>query len=284
MILQEDLLRAKNITKYFGRGFYRASFLFPKTIREATWILYAFVRLPDEMVDSEPDKEKARKELQKYSADWASVLRGEKKLSCDTILFATKEVFDTYKIPYEYSDDFLQAMHQDLIKESYATYQELEEYMYSSAAVVGLMMSHLMGFKDGALQNAKALGEAFQLVNFLRDIKDDYDTRGRIYLPREDMEKYAVTEVHIKNSNNDFAWKQLMSFEIERAKKLLEIGRHGIPMLHNGRRAVYASYLLYKELIKEIERKDFDIFSQRVVVSPMKKTMLLLKALWKRNL
>ncbi len=285
MISKEVLERARKITKDFGRGFYRASFLFPKKVREATWIFYAFVRLPDEMVDSQQDKQKALLELNKWTDDWKSVLDGKKDQSYDPILFATKEIFDLYKIPLEYSHDFLVAMHQDLIKDRYASYQELEQYMYGSASVIGMAMSHIIGFDEGALSHAKSLGEAFQLINFLRDSKEDYISRGRIYLPKEGMDRFGVTEDHIKNNISDQAWRDLMAFEVGRAKTLLENGKRGITMLRGrGRKAVYASYLIYKELLQEMEKSAYDTFSKRIVISPLQKTMLLLKSIWTKNL
>jgi phytoene synthase len=146
-------------------------------------------------------------------------------------------------------------------------------------------MSYIIGFKDGALTHAKALGEAFQLINFLRDSKDDFDSRGRIYLPKEDMERFGVTEDHIKNSILDQAWRDLMAFEVRRAKDLLENGKQGITMLRGrGRSAVYASYLIYKKLLEEIEKENYNTFSKRIVISPLQKTMLLLKSIWTKNL
>lgn len=280
---KSDLLkRAKAITRQYGRGFYRASYLFPQKTREATWIIYAFVRIPDEMVDSEKDILIAKENLTNWSNNWQRVLDGEKDLDCDELLFATKEIFDMYQIPYEYSYDFLNSMSQDLTKDRYATYKELEDYMYGSASVIGIMMSYIIGFKPGALPYAKALGEAFQLINFLRDTREDYQSRKRIYLPREDMVRFGVTEEHVEKGILDDAWRAFMKFKLDRAKVLLAEGLKGIPLLSGrGQKAVYASYLIYNELIKQIEKAQYDTFSKRIVVSPLNKTMLLCKALWK---
>jgi phytoene synthase len=284
MINKKIIKRAKEITRQYGRGFYRASFLFPKHIREATFILYAFVRLPDEMVDSEKDMVKAKDDLTKWTSDWQRVLDGEKDFDCDELLFAAKEVFDNYKIPYEYSHSFLKAMNQDLTKDRYETYKELEGYMYGSASVIGIMMSYIIGFKEGALSYAKSLGEAFQLINFIRDLKDDYQSRERIYLPKEDMDQFGVSENYIANGILDDKWVAFMKFEVDRSKELLANGLIGIPMLQgNGRKAIYASYLIYTKLIKQIEKQNYNTFSKRIVVSPLDKTMLLFKAIWIKN-
>lgn len=284
MINREILKRAKKITHKYGRGFYRSSFLFPKKTREATFILYAFVRIPDEMVDSEKDVSIAKKILEKWISDWDRVIKGEKGFDCDGLLFATKEIFDEYHIPYEYSLSFLKAMSQDLTKDRYETYQELESYMYGSASVVGIMMSYIIGFEEDALTYAKSLGEAFQLINFLRDVKEDYQSRGRIYLPKEDMDIFGVSEKYIIQEILDDKWVSFMKFEIARTKELLANGLIGIPMLRgNGQKAVYASYLIYSKLIEQIEKDNYNVFSKRVVVSPINKTMLLLKAIWKKS-
>jgi 15-cis-phytoene synthase len=247
--------------------------------------LLGFVRLPDEMVDSQKDMGLAKAELDKWTSDWQKALNGEKDFECDNILFATKEIFDEYKISYQYSFDFLDAMHQDLTKDRYETYKELEDYMYGSASVIGIMMSHIIGFSEGALPYAKSLGEAFQLINFLRDTKDDYDSRGRIYLPKKDMDKFEVTEDHVKKGILDDSWRNFMSFELDRARDLLAQGLKGIPMLSGrGQKAVYASYLIYSKIVEEIKNQNYDTFSKRIVVSPITKTMLLLRSICKINL
>jgi phytoene synthase len=239
--------------------------------------------LPDEMVDSEKDKNKALAELNKWSNDWKSVVDNIPNKEVDPLIVATKEIFDFYHIPYEYVNDFLFAMYQDLNKTRYSSYKELEEYMYGSAAVIGLVMSHIIGFREGALPHAKDLGEAFQMINFIRDVKEDYDNLGRVYFPKEDMDKFGITEDHIRKSILDDSMKKFLAFELDRAKSLLEEGEKGIKMLGNGRSAVFASYLIYKKLIEKIEFENYDVFSKRIVISPLQKTMLLFKAVWNKN-
>jgi phytoene synthase len=146
-------------------------------------------------------------------------------------------------------------------------------------------MSHIIGFTEGALPYARALGEAFQMTNFLRDIREDYEIRGRIYLPQEDLDRFGVTRENIAEGVVDAKWQALMKFEIERTRALYEKGVSGISLLHpRGRKAVYAAACMYKEILDMIEKNKYDVFSRRLVVSPFRKTMLLCKALWKRNL
>lgn len=280
-MLRASYKKARAMIKKYGTGYYRATFLFPKHIREATWIYYRFVRTADEYVDSASVIDH-KGELTKWEDAW----HGRVKSDAYEALFSDyKKVIATYSIPVEYTEIFLKSMEQDLVVSRYATYRELEEYMLGSAVVVGYTMSHIIGFKEGALPYAKALGEAFQMTNFLRDILEDYAERGRIYIPQEDMDRFGVTEEHISKRIVDPAWKALMRFEIDRTRDLYEKGVSGIALLDpQGRRAVYAAALIYKEILDAIEKRECDIFSDRIVISPFKKTMLLLKALCKTNL
>lgn len=273
--------KAKDIIKKYGTGYYRATFLFPKNIREATWIYYQFVRVVDELVDVQESKN-TKTELLKCKEEWQ---KAQNKESSIPLFNQYKAITDSYAIPLQYTEDFFDAMEQDLTTTSYQTYAELEKYMHGSAVVVGYTMSHIIGFEEGALPHAKALGEAFQMTNFLRDIRDDYEKLGRIYIPKEDMDRFGVTAQSIANHIVDEKWRALMKFEIARTRALYEKGLKGVHMLEGGgRRAVYAAMLIYKEILDKIEKNNYDIFTKRIVVSPMRKKMLLYKSIWKRNL
>lgn len=269
------------VIRQYGRGYYRATFLFSKEIREATWIYYSFLRAGDEIVDTAIDGHMSGR-FSDFRNNWEAALRGD---TSNALFVAYKKVLDEYKIPMEYTTVFLDTMQRDITVSRYATYADLEAYMYGSATVVGYTMSHIIGFEPGALPYAKALAEAFQMTNFLRDIYDDYEDRGRIYLPQEDMDRYGVTEAHIAQRIVDDAWRSLMQYEVARTRELYEKGVHGIALLHpRGRRAVYAAALIYKEILDRIEKRNYDVFANRVVISPWRKTVLLLKAVCKRKL
>lgn len=272
--------KAKAIIKHYGTGYYRATFLFPKKIREATWIYYQFLRTVDEFVDDASIADHENK-FTDFEIEWRKAEQGN---STTPFLNEYIYVMKEYSIPKEYTDVFLRSMEQDLTVSRYPTYKDLENYMYGSAVVVGYTMSHIVGFHEGALPYARALAEAFQMTNFLRDIKDDYDERGRIYIPQEDLARFGVTERHFKEKVVDEAWIALMRFEIQRTRALYEKGVHGISFLEpKGRRAIYAAALVYKEILDGIEKNMYDVFSQRIVVSPFRKTVLLLKSLWYKS-
>jgi phytoene synthase len=273
--------KTKAIIRQYGTGYYRATLLFPRAIKEATWILYTFVRLPDEIVDTKSDTDPVFA-LTKWIDDWHAFLQGAP--ATQDIFPAFKKVCDDHHIPYEYADIFLSAMKQDLTVTRYQTYKELEEYMYGSAVIVGYFMSYIIGFREGALPYAQALGEAFQMTNFLRDIKEDYEVRGRIYLPHEDMLAFGVTEDHIREGRVDEQWQAFMNYQVARTRLLYEKGVSGITYLDpKGQKAVYAAALIYKKILDKIENSHYDVFSKRIVVSPFQKTMLLLKAVWNKK-
>jgi 15-cis-phytoene synthase len=280
--MRKALVSARETIKRYGSGYYRATILFPREIKEAVWVLYEFVRLPDEIVDGEgADKDAA---LREWETNWKRVAE-EGATSENTTIMAFLAVVKKYAIPLHYTYDFFAAMRQDLTKERYETYEELEGYMHGSASVVGYMMSHIIGYKGDAFAYARALAEAFQMTNFIRDIKEDYELRGRIYMPEEDMLRFGVTEEHIAKGVCDEAWRNFLSFEIARTRALYEKGVSGIPMLDaKGQRAVYAAALIYKDILDGIEDAKYDVFTSRVYVGSFRKTVLLCKAvLWNRN-
>lgn len=280
-MFQSTYTTARDIIKKYGRGYYRATFLFPRSIREATWTYYEFVRTADECVDDAHVADHAQA-LQQWENEWRAAQTQD---TSNALFRAYKKVVAQYRIPPEYTDAFLASMRQDLTTTRYQSYADLEDYMYGSAVVVGYTMSHIIGFADGALPYAKALAEAFQMTNFLRDVAGDYQERGRIYIPRADMEEFGVTEEVIAQGLCTPEWQALMKFEIARTRALYEKGVSGIKYLDShGRQAVYAAALIYDNILNTIEQNGYDVFTKRAIVSPFRKTMLLCKAVWKRNL
>lgn len=278
---KEELRTARRLTKRFGTSYFWATLLFPRAIRQATFVLYAFFRIPDEYVDSAISFEDAQGQLGAWRGAWqenaatnGSTLPTEEQM----ILAATRRVFSGATIPFAYADSFLKAMEQDLRVEQYATYKDLEDYMYGSAAVVGLMMTEVIGYTSpDALCYARALGEAMQLTNFLRDIGEDWDERGRVYIPQEDLARFGVIKEDIASKQVTPAFKELMQFEIGRARELYMQAEKGIALLHpSGRKAVRAALVLYRAILEEIEHNSYDVLSRRARTSAWRKVQLIL--------
>jgi len=295
---KKDIAYCRAIHKKYGKSFYYGTLLLSKNQRDATCALYAFFRFPDEYVDTyfKDQKDIALLKLERWKSLWRACYE---KIDFDAdkeeqmILRATKHTFDTYNIPYEYSESFLTAMVQDTFKERYDTYQELEVYMYGSAVVVGLMMVHILCFGDerfrrdsayraSILDKAGALGEAFQMTNFLRDIGEDVTLRQRIYIPREDMISFGVSEKDIQQGLISEGFINLMKFEMNRTERLYEIADEGIAMLHlRVRGGILVARVLYSKILSKIENKGYDVFTSRIKLSRFEKTMLACKVLLK---
>jgi phytoene synthase len=162
-------------------------------------------------------------------------------------------------------------MIQDTSKTDYQTYEDLEKYMYGSASVVGLMMTHIIADEDKkqkALEYAQALGEAFQMTNFLRDIYEDVKERDRVYLPIEDMQKFGVTKQDLLNKNLNKNFVDLMKFEIARTQEIYKKADLGLQFLPKKEaRSIKVARVLYSKIIDKIEDANYDVFSSRVHLS-----------------
>jgi phytoene synthase len=279
-----DVAYCSALAKRHGKSYYFASKFFPRSVRNATYFLYAFFRVPDELVDNPRPNTKPKEELENWINKWREAYKTDH--SDSPVLRAAVKVFKKFEIPYQYSEDFLSAMLMDLHKKRYANYNELERYMYGSAAVVGLMMTYLIGFNDErALFFAEKLGYAMQLTNFIRDFSEDYHLRGRIYLPQDEMDRFGVSEEDLQGKRFNDNVCELMRFQVDRARNLYEEARKGIVFLKpKGRLAVRVALRLYGAILDKIEAQEYDIFRKRAHTGFLEKIFLFLgELLWRRR-
>ncbi len=252
-----------------GRTYYLATLLLPPVKRPAVHALYAFARYADEIVDSvggaAPERAAALDEL-------GSALRGGP--TTEPVVLAVRSTMRRWTIPAALFEDFLASMRQDLTVTEYPTYADLQRYMWGSAAVIGLQMVHILGTTPRhteAEPYAVALGQAFQLTNFLRDIGEDLD-RGRVYLPVEDLAAHGYSVARLAERRVDGAFRRLMVDEIHRARELYAEAAPGIDLLVPASRdCVRTALRLYAGILDEIERADYDVFSRRVRVGPVRR-------------
>ena len=176
----------KSIFKNGSITYYYSSIFFPKKIRIAVATLYAFVRTADNYVDAIPQQVIQFKQFQTESI---AALQGVK--SQNPVIAPFIDLVAEYELNKEWIIAFLKAMSADLNKNIYMSFQELEEYMYGSAEVIGLMMARLMELPEKAYESARIQGKAMQLLNFIRDIKEDLEL-GRQYIPDSDLKKTGV--------------------------------------------------------------------------------------------
>ncbi|CAN5456451.1 phytoene synthase [soil metagenome] len=270
---EADHAECRRLHRKFGTTYYFATLRFPAPIRRRVHALYGFVRVPDEWVDNPGNAtlEAQRKALEAYRSQFLRGLDGV--CPNEPALRAFCDVVREVRMPLEEPLLFLDAMEMDLEIDRYETYQELRAYMRGSAAAVGMMMCAALeaGDDPAMLAAAQSLGEAMQLTNFLRDVAEDVE-RGRIYLPREDMRSFGVTEEEILAGAMSDRFLNLMRFEIARARALYALADRGIPMLPPcARKAVRLARVLYCRILDRLEAQGCDPFRGRVRTSTSEK-------------
>ncbi|GAB4480108.1 MAG: phytoene/squalene synthase family protein [Anaerolineae bacterium] len=272
------------ITRRHSRSFYFSSSLLPPEKRRAARALYAFCRMSDNIVDSTHHHEQDRHSTCLHKLDvWQESLRSPLEEQTHPILLAWTDARQRYNIPLRYSDDLLDGMRMDLEKTRYDTFDELWEYCYRAASVVGINSMYITGFENRpeTFRKAELLGVALQMTNILRDVGEDW-RRGRIYLPREDMERFGVTEADIAAGVVTDGYRALMQFEIERTHLLYEDAWPGIGLLApDGRLAIAASAEVYHGILRRLERRAYDNLTHRAVVSTPGKLVMLPRIWWR---
>ena len=258
---------SKNVTKSYSTSFSLATKMLSSNIRQDIYNIYGFVRFADEIVDTFHSYNK--KELFSRFVDDLnySLIEG---ISLNPILNSFQKTVNKYNIDKSLIDAFLKSMEQDLEKKKYKSLKEYKDYIYGSADVVGLMcLKVFVGGNSDDFNKLKpyamSLGSAFQKVNFLRDLNDDYKKLNRIYFPGIDY----------KTFNEDAKNNIMIDIEKDFAKAL-----KGIYMLpNNSKFGVYAAYKYYKRLLRKLDRASYlQIKSKRVRVPNYQKVDVLARS------
>ena len=283
MVEQNQVARSKRIQRRTGKTFHVATRLLPKRIRHSTYVLYGFFRIADEVVDAEdPDPPaEQRAELDRLRA----AALGEEPTD-DPVLEAFAEVCERNGIPDEDVHTFVDAMESDIDTDRYETYADLEAYMDGSAAAVGRMMTAIMDLdpetEAKALPHATKLGEAFQMTNFLRDVREDVVERNRIYLPLETLRRHGVSEQQILDLEFDEHVAAAIREEMSRTERLYEEGVAGIKYLpEDCQLAVLLAAVLYVDHHRLIRNRGYDTVSTTPELSLARKLSLLVRTRWK---
>jgi phytoene synthase len=184
-------------------------------------------------------------------------------------------VVSKFRIPIEHFEELLKGMEMDLTKTRYSTFEELEQYCYRAGSTVGLICAEVFGYhNESAKQYAINLGIALQLTNILRDIKADA-RRGRIYLPKDDLERFNYAERDLLNSVYDNRFISLMRFECDRARDYYRAAKRSLaeedkPLFSAARTMGNIYYLL----LRRIEREGYNVFQKRIRLSPSLKFLV----------
>ncbi len=264
--------RCRALHRRHGRTYYLATRLLPAWKRRHVHALYGFTRYADEIVDRTealPPAERAAR-LTAWSDEFLAGLAG--KPVDDPLLPAVLHTIAVFDLDLDDFASFLRSMAMDLTVESYATYDDLLDYMEGSAAVIGTMMLPILGSADpaAAREPARQLGLAFQLTNFIRDVAEDLD-RGRTYLPDDHLAMFGVTRADLLDARARGAAtpkiKDLIAYECGVARQHYAAAAPGIPLLTRGSQAcMRTAYRLYGGILDEVAAQDHDVFAGRAVV------------------
>ncbi len=267
--------QADAITAQHSKSFYFASGLLPEEKRSAVRALYAFCRTVDDIVDSYAAKD------QKFELDyWRQLVQTASASDDDLVAAAWSDTLNRYHIPRHYALQLIDGVARDLSQTRYQTFDELATYCYGVASTVGLMSMYIIGFNsNAAVPYAIKLGVALQMTNILRDVGEDF-RNGRVYLPREELAFYGIRESDLAEGAVTHRWQQFMKFQIERTRQLYEESWTGIKMLEpEGQLAIGAASNLYSGILDQIEKNDYDVFTQRASLSAWEKVGRI-PALW----
>jgi phytoene synthase len=260
------------LTKEFGTTYFWGAALLPKPQRRHVYAVYALCRLADDIVDDTAQVEaettqQTAARLQAFADSFRSSLAAGD--SDDPVMAAVVHTVRRADIDPECFDRFFAAMAMDLTQTTYETWDDLCGYMEGSAAVIGeMMLPVLQPMSPEAREPARALGLAFQLTNFLRDVDEDLD-RGRVYLPQEDLRRFGV-DIEARTVTD--GWRAMMGYQIARNRGLYWLADTGIPLLPGASaRCVGTARVLYAQILNRIEDADYDVFSSRVRVPTWRK-------------
>jgi len=275
--LRADFETCRKLHAEHGRTYYLASLLLPPSKRPYVWALYGFARYADEFVDSLTAPDPAA--LVSWGTAFLDGLgRGE---ASDAVGRAMLHTMRRWNIPRAHVEAFLESMQMDITVTGYPTYADLETYMYGSAAVIGLQMLPILEpVTPEAGARARALGEAFQMSNFIRDVGEDL-SRGRVYLPQEDLDAFGVTREALERGVVTAPVRELLRFEISRTRALYSFAEPGIDMLHpTSRDCVRTAFILYGEILDAVEAAHYQVFTQRVSV-PLRRRLGVALPAWR---
>lgn len=270
--LEAGYAECARLTRAFGTTYYWGAALLPAAQRRHVYAIYALCRLADDIVDADGATtgavESTTESLARFRAGFEAALAGQPP---DATLAAIAHTVHETGIDTECFDRFFGAMAMDLTVASYATWDDLCGYMEGSAAVIGeMMLPVLQPLTPDAREPARALGFAFQLTNFLRDVGEDLD-RGRVYVPADDLARFGADPWR---RVVDQPWRDAMAFEIERNRELYALARTGVPMLPPASaRCVGTALDLYSRILERIEARDYDVFSGRARVPTWRKAV-----------
>jgi 15-cis-phytoene synthase len=273
--LEQSYRHCRAVARRRAKNFYYSFLLLPRDQRNAMCAIYAFMRYCDDLSD-EPGATRAP--MERWRAELEEALEG--RFSDHPVWPAFHHTVRRFGIPHEYFRQMIDGVTSDLEPRHYETFDELYQYCYRVASVVGLTIIHIFGFDTrSALPLAEKCGIAFQLTNILRDVREDAE-RGRIYFPAEDLRRFGVSEEDLRTGNRTAEFVKLMRFEAGRARAYYNESAPLLDLIHpRSRSSLWALISIYSRLLERIEAANYDVFTRRVRLTLFEKSWIVVRAM-----
>ncbi|HXZ81864.1 MAG TPA: phytoene/squalene synthase family protein [Terriglobales bacterium] len=275
----------RSITRSQAKNFYYAFLVLPRRKRDALCAVYAFMRHADDLSDdlSLPAEQK-RARLDAWLRAFQEVASGE--ATDEPILMALADTKQRYKIPAELLEKLIHGTRMDVAEVAagrkvgpivlYRTFDQLYQYCYHVASVVGLVCIRIFGYRDARAELlAERTGIAFQLTNIIRDVKEDA-AMGRVYLPGDDLMQYGLKPEHLRQETDPSYLRPLLKFEADRAREYYKSGDELITMLDaESRPAMWVLLEIYRQLLEKIAKNDYQVFGKKIRLTTREKLKIL---------
>jgi squalene synthase HpnC len=266
----------RKLATHHYENFSVATWFLPKRLRQHFYNVYAYCRISDDLGDEVGDTNSSLQLLDEWEEELNACYAGSPR---HPVFVALAESVQTFGIPKHEFSDLLTAFRQDQTVTRYKTFNDLLGYCKNSANPVGHLVLYLCGYKDAARQELSNFTcTALQLANFWQDVSVDY-SKGRIYLPLEDLHRFAISEDDIAQQRNTVAFLEMMKFEVERAREWF---RQGLPLVKKVDRELSVDIELFsrggQEILNAIEQQGYAVLGRRPTISKSRKLALLARA------
>ena len=272
--VQESYKYCREVARTRAKNFYFSFVMLPPEQRDAMCAVYSFMRYCDDLSD-EPGATQSG--MDRWALTLKDALAGHPNEH--PVWLAFLDAVERYKIPHQYFHSMIEGVASDLKPVHIATFEDLYQYCYRVASVVGLTTIHIFGFTSPeAVPLAEKCGIAFQLTNILRDIKEDSEL-GRTYIPEEDLVRFGVTAADLKSGARTDAFGRLMDFELERARNYYKESEPLLGMIQpKTRRSLWTLITIYSRLLQRIADAKFDVLNRRISLSLPEKLWIMFRA------
>jgi len=281
----------RHIARSSAKNFYYGFLVLPARKRNALCAVYAFMRRADDISDDPSiPADQRREKLAAWIEGLRRVVDGER--TDDPVFMALADAQRTFNIPLDLLEKLVQGTAMDLPTQPacgdetrlhYETFDELYDYCYHVASVVGLVCIRIFGYRDPRAEKlAEQTGVAFQLTNIIRDVKEDSQL-GRLYLPYEDLRRFSVDPKTLTNGNAAAAFRPVLEFEAQRARELYHAADELLPLIDDDSQpALWTLVQIYHRLLDRIAERGYDVFTEKVRLSTAEKLGILAKGFVRR--